>query len=80
MKTEKLRDHWVAELTPPPAAGADGAVREPLLQALLRELGTAAVPILRPDPGHTWIFGRTSTSATSRWSRRGTGRSETSRT
>ena len=56
MNTEKLRDHWVAELTPPPAAGADGAVSEPLLQALLRELGTAAVPILRPNPGHTWIW------------------------
>ena len=56
MNTEKLRDHWVAELTPPPAAGADGAVSEPLLQALLRELGTTAVPILRPDPGHTWIW------------------------
>ena len=56
MNTETLRDHWVAELTPPPAAGADGAVSEPLLQALLRELGTAAVPILRPDPGHTWIW------------------------
>ena len=56
MNTEKLRDHWVAELTPPPAAAGDGAVSEPLLQALLLELGTAAVPILRPDPGHTWIW------------------------
>ena len=52
MNAEKVRDHWVAELTPPPVAGADGAASEPLLQALMRELGTAAVPILRPDPEH----------------------------
>ena len=73
MNTEKLRDHWIAELTPPPAAGA---ASEPLLQALLRELGTAAIPITRNTRGS----GRTSTLATSRWSRRGTDRSETSRT
>ena len=56
MNAEKVRDHWVAELTPPPVAGADGAASEPLLQALMRELGTAAIPILRPDPEHTWIW------------------------
>ena len=56
MNIEKLRDHWVAEMTPPPAAGADGAAGEPLLQALIRELGAAAIPILRPDPEHTWIW------------------------
>ena len=56
MNAEKVRDHWVAELTPPPLAGADGAASEPLLQALMRELGTAAIPILRPDPEHTWIW------------------------
>ena len=56
MNAEKVRDHWVAELTPPPVAGADGAASEPLLQALMRELGPAAIPILRPDPEHTWIW------------------------
>ena len=56
MNAENVRDHWVAELTPPPSAGADGAASDPLLQALLRELGTAAIPILRPDPAHTWIW------------------------
>ena len=56
MNAAKVRDHWVAELTPPPVAGADGAASEPLLQALMRELGTAAIPILRPDPEHTWIW------------------------
>ena len=79
MNVEKVRDHWVAELTPPPVGGADGAAGEPLLQALIRELGTAAIPILRPDP-NTPGSGRTSTSATARWSTRGADRSETSRT
>ena len=30
--------------------------RAPAAQALLRELGTAAIPILRLDPGRTWIW------------------------
>ena len=56
MNAEKVRNHWVAELTPPPVVGADGAAGEPLLQALIRELGTAAIPILRPDPEHTRVW------------------------
>ena len=36
--------------------GADGSASEPLLQTLMREFGTVATPILRPDPEHTWIW------------------------
>ena len=51
---DEVRDLWEAELAAAPAAaGGGGSPGEPLLRELLR---TTSIPLLRPDPGRTWLW------------------------